>query len=166
MTIVLDFESCPRERERTLPSDDEAVSNCPSRSVRGVRMFHQTVARWKSDRNRRPVTICSSIRRSNTNTEGTAGNPMSKISTRGDIVGGRGGSFSGARRGQSLWDSWNESEGTDELAVAMNLLAVVRRDRAFSREVVRAFGMTRTDEQRRPSRGKSSRPGSLRRARG
>jgi hypothetical protein len=53
----------------------------------------------------------------------------------------------GARRGKSLWDSWNEAGG-DELKAAMDLLAVVRRDRAFSREVVRAFGMTRTGQRR------------------
>jgi hypothetical protein len=54
----------------------------------------------------------------------------------------------GARRGQSLWDAWNDAESADDLQVAMNLLAVVRRDRAFSREVVRAFGMTRTSQRR------------------
>jgi hypothetical protein len=54
-----------------------------------------------------------------------------------------------ARRGQSLWDIWNDSENGDELQAAMDLLAIVRRDRAFSREVVRAFGMTRTGRSRR-----------------
>ena len=51
--------------------------------------------------------------------------------------------MSSARRGRSLWDAWNDPENSDDLQVAMDLLAVVRRDRAFSREVVRAFGMTR-----------------------
>jgi hypothetical protein len=71
---------------------------------------------------------------------------------RGDSVGGRG----GARRGRTWWDTWND-DGGDELQVAMNLLAIVRRDRAFSREVVRAFGMTRTSQARRPSRTKTTR---------
>jgi hypothetical protein len=54
-----------------------------------------------------------------------------------------------------LWDVWNEAQNGDELQAAMDLLAVVRRDRAFSREVVRAFGMTRTDQSRRPTRAKA-----------
>ena len=62
-----------------------------------------------------------------------------------------------ARRGQSLWDTWNDPDGGDELQVAMNLLAIVRRDRAFSREVVRAFGMTWTSQARRPSPARSPR---------
>jgi hypothetical protein len=63
-----------------------------------------------------------------------------------------------ARRGRSLWDSWNE-DGGDDLQVAMNLLAVVRRDRAFSREVVRAFGMTRTGQSQSTKRGtRTARP--------
>ena len=67
---------------------------------------------------------------------------MSKSLTRGERVGGRGSSVNDARRGQSMWDTWND-EGGDELQAALDLLAVVRRDRAFSREVVRAFGMPR-----------------------
>jgi len=51
-----------------------------------------------------------------------------------------------ARSGRSLWDAWNDPDSGDELQVAMDLLAIVRRDRAFSREVVRAFGMTRTSQ--------------------
>jgi hypothetical protein len=70
----------------------------------------------------------------------------------------------GARRGQSLWDTWNE-DGSDELAAAMSLLAIVRRDRSFSREVVRAFGMTRTGQRGRPARDKSQREGAARRTR-
>lgn len=62
----------------------------------------------------------------------------------------------GARRGKSLWDAWNE-DGGDELKAAMDLLAVVRRDRAFSREVVRAFGMTRTGQSKTTLRGKNNR---------
>jgi len=62
----------------------------------------------------------------------------------------------GARRGKSLWDAWNDPENGDDLQVAMDLLAVVRRDRAFSREVVRAFGMTRKS-QARPARTKTVR---------
>ena len=62
----------------------------------------------------------------------------------------------GARRGQSLWDAWNDAESADDLQVAMNLLAVVRRDRAFSREVVRAFGMTRTSQRRTTRRKKTT----------
>jgi len=62
----------------------------------------------------------------------------------------------GARRGRTLWDTWNEPDG-DELQVAMNLLAIVRRDRAFSREVVRAFGMTRTSQPRPSTRTKATR---------
>jgi hypothetical protein len=58
-----------------------------------------------------------------------------------------------ARRDRTWWDTWSE-ESSDELQVAMNLLAIVRRDRAFSREVVRAFGMTRTSQARRPARTK------------
>lgn len=54
--------------------------------------------------------------------------------------------MAGARRGQTLWDAWNDPESGDELQVAMDLLAIVRRDRAFSREVVRAFGMTRPSQ--------------------
>jgi hypothetical protein len=56
--------------------------------------------------------------------------------------------MSSARRGQALWDAWNDPENSDDLQVAMDLLAVVRRDRAFSREVVRAFGMTRKSQPR------------------
>lgn len=82
---------------------------------------------------------------------------MGKSVTRGDIVGGRGTSMYGARRGQSLWDAWNDPESGDDLQVAMNLLAVVRRDRAFSREVVRAFGMTRTSQARTARRTKPTR---------
>jgi hypothetical protein len=74
---------------------------------------------------------------------------MSKSVTRGESVGGRASSMYGARRGQSLWDIWNDAENGDELQAAMDLLAIVRRDRAFSREVVRAFGMTRTGRTRR-----------------
>jgi hypothetical protein len=58
--------------------------------------------------------------------------------------------MSSARRGQALWDAWNDPDNGDDLQVAMDLLAVVRRDRAFSREVVRAFGMTRTSQKRAP----------------
>jgi len=58
--------------------------------------------------------------------------------------------MSSARRGQALWDAWNDPDNGDDLQVAMDLLAVVRRDRAFSREVVRAFGMTRTSQNRAP----------------
>jgi hypothetical protein len=82
---------------------------------------------------------------------------MSKSATRGEIVGGRGSSMFGARRGQSLWDTWNDPDGGDELAAAMSLLAVVRRDRSFSREVVRAFGMTRTGQRPPTNQGKSRR---------
>jgi hypothetical protein len=66
--------------------------------------------------------------------------------------------MSAARRGRTWWDTWND-ESSDELQVAMNLLAMVRRDRAFSREVVRAFGMTRTSQAqaRRPARTKPAR---------
>jgi hypothetical protein len=87
---------------------------------------------------------------------------MSKSATRGEIVGGRGSSMFDARRGQSLWDTWNDPDGGDELAAAMSLLAVVRRDRSFSREVVRAFGMTRTGQRQRTTRGKSRRTGARR----
>jgi hypothetical protein len=82
---------------------------------------------------------------------------MRKSVTRGEIVGGRGSSLHGARRGRSLWDTWNEPDSGDELQVAMDLLAIVRRDRAFSREVVRAFGMTRTSQARRSGRAKPAR---------
>jgi hypothetical protein len=61
-----------------------------------------------------------------------------------------------ARRERTWWDTWNDPESGDELQVAMNLLAIVRRDRAFSREVVRAFGMTRTSQARRPGRTKAA----------
>jgi hypothetical protein len=129
--------------------------------------FHQTVAAKKSRRNVLLGTIL--IINSPFNCQYRRDRriqPMSKNSTRGDIVGGRGASMFGARRGQSVWDTWNEAEGSDELAVAMNLLAVVRRDRAFSREVVRAFGMARADQRRTPSRGTALRRGTVRRARG
>jgi len=78
---------------------------------------------------------------------------MRKSVTRGENVGGRGAI---ARREQSVWDTWNDPDGGDELQVAMNLLAIVRRDRAFSREVVRAFGMTRTSQARRPAPAKAA----------
>ena len=81
---------------------------------------------------------------------------MSKSITKGEIVGGRGSSVHSARRVQSLWETWNE-DGGDDLQAAMDLLAVVRRDRAFSREVVRAFGMTRTGQTRSPNPGKNAR---------
>ena len=77
---------------------------------------------------------------------------MRKSVTRGEIVGGRGTGMH-ARRDRTWWDTWSE-ESSDELQVAMNLLAIVRRDRAFSREVVRAFGMTRASQARRPVRTK------------
>jgi hypothetical protein len=82
---------------------------------------------------------------------------MGKSATRGEIVGGRGKSLSSARRGQSLWDAWNDPENGDDLQVAMDLLAVVRRDRAFSREVVRAFGMTRKSQTRAPRKAAARR---------
>jgi hypothetical protein len=64
-----------------------------------------------------------------------------------------------AHRGKSLWDTWNDPESGDELQAAMDLLAVVRRDRAFSREVVRAFGMTRSSQARASTRTKPARAG-------
>jgi hypothetical protein len=70
-----------------------------------------------------------------------------------------------AKRGKSLWETWNDPDGGDELQAAMDLLAVVRRDRAFSREVVRAFGMTRPGQHRITRTKAARRPGSVRRAR-
>jgi hypothetical protein len=61
-----------------------------------------------------------------------------------------------------LWDAWNDPDSGDELQVAMDLLAIVRRDRAFSREVVRAFGMTRPS-QTRPARQRAAKRRSSRR---
>jgi hypothetical protein len=73
----------------------------------------------------------------------------------------------GARRGRTLWDSWGDPESGDELQAAMDLLAVVRRDRAFSREVVRAFGMTRASPPRPSARAKTPGRGrAIRRTRG
>ena len=92
---------------------------------------------------------------------------MSKSVRRGETVGGRELSMHEARRGHSLWDIWNQPDSSDELQVAMDLLAIVRRDKAFSREVVRAFGITRSRGSRPPLRNKQVRRGpSPRRTRG
>jgi len=52
---------------------------------------------------------------------------------------------------------------SDEMEAAMGLLAVVRRDRAFTREIVRAFGVVRGPVRRSKARREKS-PGARRTA--